>query len=102
LFGIFCFGEYTLVKGGAMAQKGKRVSKLTSGEIKKIKETLGAALEVYSKGDFAVKKEALRILDGWGRIIFIISNDGKRIGLELTERWERERAVDEEERMLSL
>lgn len=71
-----------------MEEKG--VSKLTSEEIKKIKKTLGGALEVYSKGDPNVKKEGLRILDGWGRIIFIISNEGKRIGLELTERWERE------------
>lgn len=81
-----------------MAQKS--VSKLTSGEIKKIKEALGDTLEVYGKGDSTVKEEASRILDGWGRIIFVISNDGKRIGLELTERWERERGIDEKERPL--
>lgn len=67
-----------------------------------MKEALGVALEVYGKGDSTAKKDALRILDGWGRIIFIISNDGKRIGLELTERWERERGIDEKERMLPL
>ena len=78
--------------------KEKDVSKLTSEEIKEIKKTLGDALEIYSKGDPNVKKEGLRILDGWGRIIFVISNDGKRIGLELTERWERERQTDEKER----
>ena len=79
-----------------MEEKG--VSKLTSEEIKKIKRSLGDTLEVYGKGDPNVKKEGLRILDGWGRIIFVISSDGKRIGLELTERWERERGTDEKER----
>jgi len=81
-----------------MKQKG--VSKLTDEEIKKVKQTLGDTLEVYSKGDPDVKKEGLRILDNWGRIIFIISNGGARIGLELTERWERERGVDTGERLL--
>ena len=76
----------------------KAVSKLSDEEIKKIKKTLGDALEVYGKGDPNVKKEGVRILDAWGRIIFIISNDGKRIGLELTERWERERKIDRGER----
>lgn len=79
-----------------MAQKS--IPKLTSNDIKKIKEALGEAFEVYGKGDSTAKKEASRILDGWGRIIFVISNDGKRIGLELTERWERERETDEKER----
>lgn len=81
-----------------MDQKG--VSKLTDEDIKKIKKTLGDALEVYGKGDPNVKEEGVRILDTWGRIIFIISNDGKRIGLELTERWERERKIDKGERPL--
>jgi len=76
----------------------KDVSKLSSEEIKKIKESLGDALDMYSKGDPNVKKEGLRILDGWGRIIFVVSNEGKRIGLELTERWEREIGTDEKGR----
>ena len=76
----------------------KDISKLSDEEIKKIKEALGNALQIYSKGDFNIKKDGLRILDSWGRIIFIISNDGKRIGLELTERWERERNTDKGER----
>jgi len=76
----------------------KDVSKLSSEEIKKIKESLGDALDMYSKGDPNVKKEGLRILDGWGRIIFVVSNEGKRIGLELTERWQRERNIDNNER----
>ena len=75
-----------------MEQKG--VSKLSNEEIKKIKKALGEALEIYSKGDPNIKKEALRLLDGWGRIIFVISNNGKRMGVELTERWERERETD--------
>ena len=70
---------------------GKCVPKLTSADIQGIKRSLGETLEIYSKGDPHLKNECLRIMDGWGRIIFIISNDGKRIGLELTERWERER-----------
>ena len=73
---------------------------LSEAEIKKIKESLGVALEIYGKGDPRVKEDALRILESWGRIIFIISNDGKRIGLELTERWERERTTDEKEKTL--
>ena len=81
-----------------MAQKD--VFKLTSEEIKKIKKALGDMLEVYGKGDPNVKKEGLRILDGWGRIIFIVSNEGKRVGLELTERWQRERNTDNNERPL--
>ncbi len=72
----------------------KDVSKLTGEEIEKIKKALGDTLEIYSKGDPNVKRECLRILDGWGRIVFIVSNDGRRIGLELTERWERERKTD--------
>ena len=68
--------------------------------MEKIKKSLGDVLEIYSKGDPNVKKEGLRILDGWGRIIFIISNNGKRIGLELTERWERERKIVKGERPL--
>ena len=74
--------------------KEKWTSQLTDEEIKRLKKALGTALEVYSKGDPNVKKDGLRILDSWGRIIFIISDNGKRIGLELTERWERERKVD--------
>ena len=81
-----------------MEQKG--LSKLSNEEIEKIKKTLGEVLETYGKGDLNVKKEGLRILEGWGRIIFIVSNDGKRIGLELTERWERERKTDKKERPL--
>ncbi|MFH1519631.1 MAG: hypothetical protein ABIE75_03565 [Candidatus Omnitrophota bacterium] len=78
-----------------MGQK-KEICHLSKGEIEKIKEALGVTLEIYGKGDLKAKQNALQILDGWGRIIFIISNDGKRIGLELTERWERERALDKE------
>ncbi len=76
----------------------KDVSKLSKEEIGKIQKALAEALAAYSKGDPNVKEEGLRILDGWGRIIFVISNHGKRIGLELTERWERERKVDNNER----
>jgi len=79
-----------------MQEKG--VPKLTCEEIKEIKKAVGDALEIYSKGDPNVKKEGLRILDGWGRIIFVVSNEGKRIGLELTERWEREIGTDEKGR----
>lgn len=82
-----------------MEQK-KGVIQLTDEEMKKLKEVLGTALEIYGKGDPNAKRDGLRILNGWGRIIFIISNDGKRIGLELTERWERERETDIEERTL--
>lgn len=65
-----------------------------------MKATLGTLLEIYGKGDPNTKKEGLRILSGWGRITFVVSNDGKRIGLELTERWERERQTDKRERTL--
>jgi hypothetical protein len=75
-----------------MKQKG--ISKLGSEEIKMVKANLGNVFEIYGKGDPNVKEEGLRILEGWGRIMFIVSNDGKRIGLELTERWERERVTD--------
>ncbi len=78
----------------------KKVSKLTGEEMGKIKKALGDTLEIYGKGDSNVKKEGLRILDGWGRIVFIISNDGKRIGLELIERWERERKTDNNEKLI--
>lgn len=82
-----------------MEQK-KRVVQLTDEEMKKLKEAMGTALEIYGRGDPNAKKDGLQILNGWGRIIFIISNDGKRIGLELTERWERERQTDIGERTL--
>lgn len=78
----------------------KAILSLSGGEIKELKENLGRTLEIYSKGDANVKKDALRILNSWGRIIFIISDDGKRIGLELTERWERERSTDKEENVI--
>lgn len=77
--------------GGEVMNPKKEVSHLTEEEIKKIRAALGAALEIYGKGDLKAKQNALSILDGWGKVIFVISNDGKRIGLELTERWERER-----------
>lgn len=76
-----------------MEQK-KGVAQLTDEEIEKLRDALGTALEIYGKGDLNTKKDGLRILNSWGRIIFVISNDGKRIGLELTERWERERQTD--------
>ena len=82
-----------------MAQE-KGVCFLSGVEIEKIKAALGAALEIYGKGDLKAKQNGLRILDGWGRIIVIVSNDGKRIGLELTERWERERKIDKEENIV--
>ena len=72
----------------------KAVFKLSGEDIKKIKKSLGITFEIYSKGDSDIKKEGLRILDGWGRINFIVSNSGKRIGLELTERWEREKRIN--------
>ncbi len=78
----------------------KRILRLGKEEIKKMKAALGTALEIYGKGDLKAKQDGLRILDSWGRIIFVVSNDGKRIGLELTERWERERGTDEKERPL--
>ena len=78
----------------------KEIPHLTEEEIKKIRAALGAALEIYGKGNLKVKQNALSILEGWGRIAFVISNDGKRIGLELTERWERERKIDKEENIV--
>ena len=78
-------------------EQEKYVLSLNAKEIKELKKYLGEALEIYSKGDLNVKKDALRIINSWGRIIFVISNDGRRIGLELTERWERERKIDKEE-----
>ena len=74
--------------------KEKSVLYLTDEETENLKEALGKVLEIYGKGNSNVKDEGLRILEGWGRIVFIVSNDGRRIGLELTERWERERATD--------
>lgn len=76
----------------------KEIIKLSDNEIKELKKNIVAALSIYGKGDSTAEVEGLRILNGWGRIIFIISNDGKRIGLELTERWERERSTDKNER----
>lgn len=78
----------------------KEVMVLTGKEVEELKKAVISALSIYGKGDSATKTEGLRILNGWGRIIFIISNDGKRIGLELTERWERERSIDKGEREL--
>lgn len=78
----------------------KDVLSLSSKEVEEIKKNLGRALEIYGKGDANVKKDGLRILNSWGRVIFVISNDGKRIGLELTERWERERKIDGEENVV--
>ncbi len=71
-------------------EKKRGIIHLDSKEVEKMKDALSAMLEIYGKGNELVKKDGLRILGSWGRIIFIISNDGKRIGLELTERWERE------------
>ena len=79
-------------------EEKKDILFLSSEEGEELKKSLGRALEVYGKGDANVKKDALRILNSWGRIIFVISNDGKRIGLEITERWERERKIDKEEK----
>ncbi len=78
----------------------KGVLILSDEQIKELKDNLGRAFEIYGKGDPDVKRDGLRILNGWGRIIFIVSNGGKRIGLELTERWERERKTDEGERVI--
>ncbi len=75
-------------------RKEKRVLELSKEEAQGLREVLGKMLEIFGKGDLNVKEEGLRILDSWGRIVFIVSNDGKRIGLELTERWERERTND--------
>lgn len=81
-------------------EEKKYVLSLTSEEVEELKKNLGRALEIYGKGDANVKKDALRILNSWGRVIFVISNDGKRIGLELTERWERERKEDMGEKVI--
>ncbi len=78
----------------------KEIMTLTGKEVEELKKAVISALSIYGKGDSATKTEGLRILNGWGRIIFIVSNDGKRIGLELTERWERERSTDKGEREL--
>ncbi len=78
----------------------KGVLILSDEQIKELKDNLSRAFEIYSKGDLDIKNDGLRILNGWGRIIFIVSNAGKRIGLELTERWERERKADEGERVI--
>ena len=75
-------------------EKKRGIIHLDSKEVEKMKDALSAMLEIYGKGNELVKKDGLRILGSWGRIIFIISNDGKRIGLELTERWERESDAD--------
>jgi len=75
-------------------EKKRDVIHLDGKEVAEMKDALSAMLEIYGKGNELVKKDGLRILGSWGRIIFIISNDGKRIGLELTERWERESTVD--------
>lgn len=79
-------------------EEKKEIVKLSENEIKELKKALLSALSVYGKGDQSAKIEGSQILNGWGRIIFIISNDGKRIGLELTERWERERGTDKGEK----
>ncbi len=78
----------------------KKVLKLTGKEVDELKKAIISALTIYGKEDSNAKAEGIRILDGWGRIIFIISNDGKRIGLELTERWERERSTDKGDKEL--
>lgn len=83
-----------------MEEEKKGIIALTGKEVGELKKALISALSIYGKGDSFTKTEGLRILDGWGRIIFIISNDGKRIGLELTERWERERGTDKGEKEL--
>ncbi len=84
-FGFFYFRRWD--KWGAE----KKISYLSGKEVREIKAALGMALEIYGKGGLKAKQNALSILDGWGRVIFIVSNDGKRMGLELTERWEREK-----------
>ena len=81
-------------------EQEKGIFSLNGEEIKELRNSLGRALEIYGKGDANVKKDGLRILNSWGRIIFVISNDGKRIGLELTERWERERKEDLGEKVI--
>jgi hypothetical protein len=88
--------EYSKVKGGMKAMEQKKgISTMTDKEIKRLRQSLGTVLEIYGKGDPSIRTDGLRILNGWGRIVFIISNDGKRIGLELTERREREREAGE-------
>lgn len=74
--------------------KEKTVICLSKEEAQELREVLGKALEILGKGDPNLKEEGLRILESWGRMVFVISGDGKRIGVELTERWERERASD--------
>ncbi|GEM_PF-4811102 len=81
-------------------EEKKEVMTLNPKEVEELKKAVVSALSIYGKGDSAAKTEGLRILNGWGRIIFIVSNDGKRIGLELTERWERERSTDKGEKEL--
>lgn len=78
----------------------KEIVRLSEKEVEELKKSLVTALAIYGKEDSMAKTEGLRILNGWGRIIFIISNDGKRMGLELTERWERERSIDKGEKKL--
>ncbi len=75
-------------------EKKRGIIHLDSKEVGKMKDALSSMLETYGKGNELVKEDGLRILGSWGRIVFIISNDGKRIGLELTERWERESNAD--------
>ena len=74
--------------------KEKKVLCLSEEEAQELRGVLGKVLEILGKGDLNLKEEGLRILDSWGRIVFVVSGDGKRIGIELTERWERERAND--------
>ncbi len=81
-------------------EEKKVIVRLSDKEISELKKNIITALTIYGKEDLAAKAEGLRILNGWGRIIFIVSNDGKRIGLELTERWERERGIDKGEKEL--
>ena len=75
-------------------EKKSGIIHLDGKEVAEMKDALSAMLEIYGKGNELVKEDGLRILSSWGRITFIISNDGKRIGLELTERWERESTVN--------
>ncbi len=74
--------------------KEKVVLCLSKEEARELRGVLGKTLEILGKGDLNLKEEGLRILESWGRIVFIVSGEGKRIGVELTERWERERASD--------
>jgi hypothetical protein len=82
-------------------EEKKEIIKLTVNEIEELKKAIVTALQVYGKEDEMTRTEGVRILNGWGRIIFIVSNNGKRIGLELTERWERERGIDNGEKTLN-